>query len=232
MSIRYFHTAALYDGFRKDEPNKRALILSRDAYLGAQPTAPSSGRPTFTPPGTRCAGRSPPASTLPRPGSLTGPTTPAAGSICPRVHHPAHPPLLDPSDARAKVGGYDDYPELYTRWFEYATFLPIMRTHGSRPHNEVWSYGKQAEPILEKYLRLRYELMPYIYSLGYHDLADRRAVHARAAAGFPRRSQGGRFARRVHVRAGVPGGAGDRAGRNQPPGLSARRRRLVQLLDQ
>ena len=31
-----FHTAALYDGFRKDEPNKRALILSRDAYLGAQ----------------------------------------------------------------------------------------------------------------------------------------------------------------------------------------------------
>ncbi|MGH9594017.1 MAG: TIM-barrel domain-containing protein, partial [Bryobacteraceae bacterium] len=65
------------------------------------------------------------------------------------------------------VGGYDDYPELYTRWFQYATFLPIFRTHGSRPANEVWSYGKQAEPILEKYLRLRYQLMPYIYSLGY-----------------------------------------------------------------
>jgi len=42
-----------------------------------------------------------------------------------------------------------------------------MRSHGSRIENEVWSYGKQAEPILEKYLRLRYELMPYIYSLGY-----------------------------------------------------------------
>ncbi len=42
-----------------------------------------------------------------------------------------------------------------------------MRAHGSRLQNEVWSYGKQAEPILEKYLRLRYELMPYIYSLGY-----------------------------------------------------------------
>ncbi len=65
------------------------------------------------------------------------------------------------------MGGYDDYPELYTRWFQYAAFLPIMRTHGSRPANEVWSYGKQAEPILEKYLRLRYQLMPYIYSLGY-----------------------------------------------------------------
>jgi alpha-glucosidase (family GH31 glycosyl hydrolase) len=42
-----------------------------------------------------------------------------------------------------------------------------MRTHGSRNANEVWSYGKQAEPILEKYLKLRYALMPYIYSLGY-----------------------------------------------------------------
>ncbi len=35
-SIRIFHTKALYDGFRKDEPDKRALILSRDAYIGAQ----------------------------------------------------------------------------------------------------------------------------------------------------------------------------------------------------
>jgi alpha-D-xyloside xylohydrolase len=42
-----------------------------------------------------------------------------------------------------------------------------MRTHGSRKYNEVWSYGKQAEPILEKYLKLRYGLLPYIYSLGY-----------------------------------------------------------------
>ena len=48
-----------------------------------------------------------------------------------------------------------------------ATFQPNLRTHGSRNHNEVWSYGKQAEPILEKYLRLRYQLMPYIYSLGW-----------------------------------------------------------------
>ena len=85
----------------------------------------------------------------------------------PAEHHPAHPPLLDPSDARDNVGGYDDFPELYTRWFEYAAFLPIFRTHGSRIYNETWSYGKQAEPILEKYLRLRYQLLPYIYSLSY-----------------------------------------------------------------
>jgi alpha-D-xyloside xylohydrolase len=85
----------------------------------------------------------------------------------PAVHHPAKPPLLDPSDARDNVGDYDDYPELYTRWFEYGAFQPIFRTHGSRRYNEVWSYGKQAEPILSKYLRLRYQLLPYIYSLAY-----------------------------------------------------------------
>ena len=85
----------------------------------------------------------------------------------PATHTPERPPLLDPSDARDNVGGFDDYPELYTRWFEYGAFQPNFRSHGSRRQNEVWSYGKQAEPILEKYLRLRYELMPYIYSLGH-----------------------------------------------------------------
>jgi alpha-D-xyloside xylohydrolase len=42
-----------------------------------------------------------------------------------------------------------------------------MRAHGERTHNEVWSYGKQAEPILSKYLKLRYTLLPYTYSLAY-----------------------------------------------------------------
>ena len=85
----------------------------------------------------------------------------------PGKHTPVHPPLIDPSDARDNVGNYDDYPELYTRWFEYGAFQPIFRTHGTRKYNEVWSYGKQAEPILEKYLRLRYHLLPYIYSAGW-----------------------------------------------------------------
>ena len=42
-----------------------------------------------------------------------------------------------------------------------------MRAHGERNHNEVWSYGKEAEPILAKYLKLRYQLLPYTYSVAY-----------------------------------------------------------------
>jgi len=84
----------------------------------------------------------------------------------PQSHTPERPPLLDPSDARDVVGHYDDYPELIARWYEYATFTPTMRAHGSRKQTEAWSYGKQAEAVISKYLKLRYTLLPYIYSLG------------------------------------------------------------------
>ena len=56
------------------------------------------------------------------------------------------------------------YQELYARWFEFGVFCPIFRTHGHRAHNEMWTYDK-VEPILINYDKLRYRLMPYIYSL-------------------------------------------------------------------
>jgi alpha-D-xyloside xylohydrolase len=56
------------------------------------------------------------------------------------------------------------YQELYTRWFQFGVFCPIFRTHGHRPHNEMWTYD-QAEPTLIAFDKLRYRLMPYIYSL-------------------------------------------------------------------
>jgi alpha-D-xyloside xylohydrolase len=52
------------------------------------------------------------------------------------------------------------------RWFEYGSFCPIFRVHGTRSNNqnEIWSYGDRAQSILTKYDTLRYRLMPYIYS--------------------------------------------------------------------
>jgi alpha-D-xyloside xylohydrolase len=161
-----FHTAAIYDGFRRDVPH-RALILSRDAYLGAQRNGSMFWSSDIYPTWDTLKRQIPTGLNFTASGIAYWTQDIGGWQYLPSEHHPAHPPLLDPSDARENVGGYDDYPELYTRWFEYATFLPIFRTHGSRLYNEVWSYGKQAEPILEKYLRLRYQLLPYIYSLGY-----------------------------------------------------------------
>ena len=161
------HTGALADGFRKDMPDHRALILSRDAYLGIQRNGVIVWSSDIHPTWDTFRRQIPTGLDFAASGVTYWSNDTGGWQYLPYAHHPAHTPLLDPSDARDNVGQYDDYPELYARWFQYATFLPIMRTHGSRIANEVWSYGKQAEPILEKYLRLRYELMPYIYSLGY-----------------------------------------------------------------
>ncbi len=162
-----FHTAALYDGYRRDEPQKRALILSRDAYLGAQRNGTIFWSSDIYPTWDAFKRQIPTGLDFAASGITYWSNDTGGWQYLPAEHHPAHKPLLDPTGVRAEVGGYDDFPELYTRWFQYASFLPIFRTHGSRPANEVWSYGKDAEPILEKYLRLRYQLMPYIYSLGY-----------------------------------------------------------------
>lgn len=66
-------------------------------------------------------------------------------------------------------GVYDDaYKELYVRWLEYGTFLPMFRSHGTDTPREIWNFGKKGElfyDAIEKFIRLRYRLMPYIYSL-------------------------------------------------------------------
>jgi alpha-D-xyloside xylohydrolase len=80
------------------------------------------------------------------------------------------------------IGGYhpqdyahqemtDAYQKLYARWYEYGVFCPIFRTHGHRPANEMWAYDK-VEPILLQYDKLRYRLMPYIYSLAWRVSSD------------------------------------------------------------
>jgi alpha-D-xyloside xylohydrolase len=161
-----FHTGALYDGFRRDTKG-RALTLSRDAYLGVQSKGTIVWSSDIGPTWDAFQRQVPTGLDVAASGLAYWSNDTGGWGYLPAVHKPLHKPLLDPSDARDNVGGYDDYPELYTRWFEYATFLPIMRSHGSRNYNEVWSYGKEAQPILEKYLKLRYALMPYLYSLGY-----------------------------------------------------------------
>ena len=161
-----FHTASIYDGFRRDLKT-RALVLSRDAYLGAQRNGTMFWSSDISPTWDTLTRQIPTGLDVTASGIAYWGNDIGGWQYLPYRHTSLHKPLLDPSDARGNVGYYDDYPELYARWFEYGVFQPNFRTHGSRKHNEVWSYGKQAEPILEKYLRLRYQLMPYIYSLGW-----------------------------------------------------------------
>ena len=66
------------------------------------------------------------------------------------------------------------------RWFwVQALFQPVMRAHGEeKSQNEIWSYGWR-RMILAKYLKLRYQLLPYTYSVAYHSYQT-GALHMRA----------------------------------------------------
>lgn len=60
------------------------------------------------------------------------------------------------------------YRELYVRWCQYAAFLPMMRSHGSMTPREIWHLGEKGTPFydaLENTIRLRYHLVPYLYTL-------------------------------------------------------------------
>lgn len=57
------------------------------------------------------------------------------------------------------------YHERFLRWFQYATFLPLQRVHGYMTDTEFWRYGESVETVARTYLNLRYRLFPYIYSL-------------------------------------------------------------------
>lgn len=74
-------------------------------------------------------------------------------------------------------GGCDNpgYRELYVRWFQYGTFQPIFRSHGTDTPREPWQFGEPdtwAYDTILKFLQLRYRLLPYIYSLAWRITAD------------------------------------------------------------
>jgi alpha-D-xyloside xylohydrolase len=68
-------------------------------------------------------------------------------------------------------GGNDPaFFELYVRWFQFGTFCPIFRSHGTGYPREPWQFGDKeswAYETILKYDNLRYRLMPYIYSLAW-----------------------------------------------------------------
>ncbi|MBN1667233.1 MAG: hypothetical protein JW862_09090, partial [Anaerolineales bacterium] len=69
------------------------------------------------------------------------------------------------------IGGFTGSPgaELFTRWFQLATFLPFFRSHAAVgvEQQEPWAYGEPYTAIMRRFLQLRYALMPYWYTLAW-----------------------------------------------------------------
>lgn len=73
------------------------------------------------------------------------------------------------ADHFRKDGGANnsEFKELYVRWLQFATFTPMMRSHGTDIPREIFQFGKKGDwayDAIEKYIRLRYRLLPYLYS--------------------------------------------------------------------
>lgn len=92
---------------------------------------------------------------------------------------------------RYKKGGGTDNPnwrELYVRWMQLGAFLPMMRSHGTDIPREIYLYGKAGEPVYDALVaavRLRYRLMPYIYTVAANASARRSGFMRPLAAAFP-----------------------------------------------
>jgi len=72
-----------------------------------------------------------------------------------------------------------EYRELYVRWLEFGTFCPMMRSHGADAPREIYQFGKKGNKVfdaIEKYIHLRYRLLPYIYSTSWDVTANHSSM--------------------------------------------------------
>jgi alpha-D-xyloside xylohydrolase len=140
---------AVYEGQRAESDQKRVFILSRSAFAGAQRNAVTVWSGDINSDWVFFRKQVPAGLNY----SLSGLpywTTDIGGFVS-----------GDPNDPA--------YRELFIRWFQFGTFNPILRVHGTRStdQNELWSYGPDAQKILVSFDTLRYRLLPYIYSLAW-----------------------------------------------------------------
>ncbi len=142
-------TSAVYQGQRAASDQKRVFILSRSAFAGSQRNAAAVWSGDVDPNWETFRRQIPAGLNYSMSGNPYW-TTDIGGFVVANPDDPA-------------------YRELYARWFEFGAFNPIFRAHGTRTtnQNEIWSYGSQMQTILTRYDRLRYRLMPYIYSVAW-----------------------------------------------------------------
>jgi len=161
-SARYRNTYSLanakgvYEGQRKSKPNQRVFILTRSAYAGQQRYSAATWSGDVA---TRwydlkaqiSAGLNFCLSGIPYWTMDIG-----GFAVEPRF------------ERNVKDADLDEWRELNTRWFQFGTFCPLFRVHGQFPYREMFNIAPDDHPAYQTMLdydKLRYRLMPYIYSL-------------------------------------------------------------------
>jgi alpha-D-xyloside xylohydrolase len=147
------HSKGIYQGWRKDIPNKRAFFLIRQSFAGEQRNAATLWSSDVTTTFNALRNQIPQGINA----CVSGIPywTSDIGGYISRTSPDGIPDWSQP-----------EMRELFTRWFQFGTFSPIMRIHGKGERalfSNNWDDNTKA--ILLKYDKLRYRLLPYIYSL-------------------------------------------------------------------
>ena len=156
-----YHAMGIYEGQRKENSEKRVVNLTRSAYTGQQRYG-----------------------TIMWSGDINATWKTLRKQIEAGVHFSASGLPYWTVDVGAFFvkrgnmwywkGDYDKtnedlgFRELFVRWFQWAAFLPVFRGHGTDCRRELWQIENTDVPFYDALVaanRLRYELMPYIYSL-------------------------------------------------------------------
>jgi len=141
------HTTSVYQGQRAETSAKRVAILTRSAWAGQQRNAAITWS-----------------------GDIRGTWDVLARQIPAGLNFSASGIPYWNTD----IGGFSGarlndprYQELFTRWFQFGAFCPMFRVHGTSAPKEIWRWDEPTQKILADYIRLRYRLLPYIYSVSW-----------------------------------------------------------------
>ncbi len=148
----------VYESQRKDYPNspKRVFIMTRSSYAGQQHYGSNMWSGDVNSSWDMLRKQVPAGLSF----SLTGNpnfNTDIGGFFCNAYN--TRGPGSAPKNPQ--------FQELYVRWMQYGLFCPVFRSHGADAPREIWQFGKKGEPVydaIEKQIRLRYRLIPYLYS--------------------------------------------------------------------
>ena len=132
---------ATYEGVKKYAYPKRPFIITRSAYSGAQ---------RFT-------------------SSWTGDNIATWEHLWIANIQAQRMSMSGMSFTGSDIGGFAEHPtgELYARWIQLGVFHPFCRTHSSGDHGnqEPWTFGEEVIDVTRKYVELRYQLLPYLYTM-------------------------------------------------------------------
>jgi alpha-D-xyloside xylohydrolase len=151
------NSKTVYEGQRSAAPDQRVFILTRSAFAGNQHYGAAVWSGDISSTWTALRLQIPAGLGL----SVSGIpywTMDIGGFSVPARFAAEHPTAEDAEEWR----------ELNARWFEFGTFVPLLRVHGEAPKREMWELGGESHPAYQaelKFDRIRYRLLPYVYSL-------------------------------------------------------------------